>query len=146
MVEENIKLVYYVLKKFNLSFDQEALSYGMEGLFLASKGYDGSAKFSTYAHVCIYNKICEYLRMKRKTDIPVSEIFDEGQRDNSLEIKSAIDYTVSRYSGPKRLIIDTWFDLDFNQRETAKATGFSTAYVHQTVLSFRSRLKKELEE
>ena len=144
MIEENLKLVYFVLKKFNLSFDEEAQSYALEGLFLAAKNYTGG-KFSTYAYVCIYNKICEYLRIKYKTDIPVGEIFDEGSVDNSLEINDAIMYVVNTYSGPKRFIIDTWFSVDFSQAETARVTGYSAAHVNQTILNFRSKLRKELE-
>lgn len=146
MIEENINLAYFVLNKFNLAFDNEALSYALEGLFLASKTYDGKAKFSTYAHVCIYNKVCEYLRIKYKTDTPVEQIFDEGLCDDSLEIRSAIDYVLNSFSGTKRTIIDTWFETDFNQRSTASVTGYSTAYINKTVLEFRSKLKIELED
>lgn len=146
MVEENLKLVYHVLKKFNLSFDEEAFSYAAEGLFLAANSYSNtSGKFSTYAYVCIYNKICEYLRIKYKTDVPVGEVFDEGSVDNSLEVNDAIRYVVNTYSGPKRLIIDTWFSVDFSQAETARVTGYSAAHVNQTILNFRSKLRKELE-
>lgn len=145
MVEDNIKLAYYVLKKFNLSFDDEAISYALEGLFLASKSYNGTSKFSTYAHVCIYNKICEYLRL-RNHDIPVPEVFDEGYCDSSLEITSTIEYVKNTFNGTPRLIIDTWFDLDFNQRETAKVTILSVSYVNKVILEFRRRLKTELED
>jgi len=145
MVEENIKLAYFVLKKFNLSFDTEALSYALEGLFLASKSYNGSVKFSTYAHVCIYNKICEYLRL-RKNDIPVPEVFDEGYCDSNLEITSTIEYVQNRFKGTPRLIIDTWFELGFNQRETAKELTLSVSYINKVILEFRRRLKTELED
>ena len=77
LVEENIKLVYHLLHKHHLAYDEEAISVAMEGLLNAANTYDDkkNIQFSTYASVVIYNSLNHYLRSskaKKRTAVIVS--------------------------------------------------------------------------
>ena len=69
LIEDNINLVYYVVKKYypNYLHDEDIIQEGMVGLCKAVNGYDSDkSKFSTYATQCILNQIRYYFRQNSK--------------------------------------------------------------------------------
>lgn len=79
LVNENIRLVGYAMKTIGLHWqiDEEAYSYGLEGLWNAARTFDETQniKFSSYAVRCILNNIYNCLnkekrdRIKRSTTV-----------------------------------------------------------------------------
>ena len=72
MIEENKGLVYSAIHKYFLSNEPEAESIAFNALYLAAITYDkdnaSHAKFSSYAYVCIQNRLGDLIRkMKNKT-------------------------------------------------------------------------------
>ena len=62
LVEENLKLVYFVINKNYPTFkkDEDVIQAGMVGLCKAAKSFDESkSKFSTYASRCILVEIAK---------------------------------------------------------------------------------------
>ena len=76
IILENQKLVYYMVKKFNIVPDnyEDFVSVGTIGLIKAVATFDASKdiKFATYAARCIENEILMYLRRNNKTKLEVS--------------------------------------------------------------------------
>lgn len=68
VISDNMGLVYKQLHRFNLQYDDDALSLGMEALMNAAKtySYKKKAAFSTYATACIYNAVAGLLRKRQK--------------------------------------------------------------------------------
>lgn len=69
LIEENMKLVYFLISKYYPSFiqDEDTIQEGMVGLCKAASTWDESkSKFSTYASQCILNEIKEYFRKSIK--------------------------------------------------------------------------------
>ena len=76
IILENQKLVYYLVKKFNVVPDnyEDFVSVGTIGLIKAVATFDASKdiKFATYAARCIENEILMYLRRNSKIKAEVS--------------------------------------------------------------------------
>lgn len=167
-------LVYKQLHKFGLVDDPDAISYAFEALYNAIQSYktDKNSKFSTYATVCIYNRLGSYVRslntqiLQNTTsyDAPINE---EGMTmldvlDSSAGIDDAImldctinDITVciilcmNELSNElHRKIVGTWVDSGFSMTHTniADMLGCTQSYVSQVIKVFRYNLKKKLEE
>ena len=69
LIEDNINLVYYVIKKYypNYLYDEDIVQEGMVGLCKAVNAYDSDkSKFSTFAARCILNQIKYYFRKNSK--------------------------------------------------------------------------------
>lgn len=69
LVEENIKLVYFVLHKYYPTYvkDEDIVQSGMLGLCNAADTWDESkSEFSTYATKCISNEIGKEFRRRNK--------------------------------------------------------------------------------
>jgi RNA polymerase sigma factor (sigma-70 family) len=148
MVEQNIGLAHAQIHKFKLGNDDDAYSYAYEGLFLAAKGFDAEKgyKFSTYATSCIYNKLCEYLRIKARAPLVLfdDEVADRIEAEDLLSYSITVDNinaTLNEFSSTHKLILTTWFKLGFNQRTTGKQLGYSQGYINKVVASFRYKLK-----
>lgn len=168
VIVDNTGLVYHQLHKFNLAYNEDAVSYAMEALWKAASTYDESrnCKFSTYASTCIYNGIMMYLRVSSKEQLldTVSleaELNEDGltyvdliagSNDIELEqfstISTAISKVLDRICNDKhKEIITKWIESNFEatQTELAKELGFSQAQVSRILSIFKNKLKKELE-
>lgn len=172
LVKDNKGLAYHQLHRFNLAYDEDAVSYAMEALFKAAKTYDSDKNitFSTYASACIYNGIQAYLREINKRRVPSSslEIFMNEHGDtyvpsSSFKVKSAEDEVMAltieeiyglawkvvdtfKHSGAAYKCIKLWIESDFTLKtvEIAPLVGCSQPSASKALNAFRNKLKEEL--
>lgn len=173
LIELNVGLVRKQLIKFGFQYDTDALCVGYEALYKAiitfkpSKGH----KFSTYATVCIYNRLGSYLRSLNTEiikctvsyDAPLSEdlvlldtLHSTLSADGQIVEESSISYiketvaiclsTVTNTT--KKSILELWIKSEFLMSHTdiAEALNYSQSYVSQVIRNFRKELKQKLEE
>jgi DNA-directed RNA polymerase specialized sigma subunit len=178
VIEELIVLNYGLMqkqiKKFGMYNDPDALSFAYESLYKAIITYnvENKHKFSTYATVCIYNRLGSYVR-SIKTQIVLntlsyeSTVSEDGKTlldtfeskstaDGELlsecgiqDVYEAIDYCIRSTTNPlHRMIVSIWVETDFKASYTsiAKAAGCTQSYVSQVIRIFKSTLKKKLGE
>lgn len=97
IAEENMKLVYYVVKNFQNSgipYDELA-SIAIVGYAKALNAYDTSrdVKFSTYAVNCIRNEILFFLRKEKghmKNNISMNTILSMDKNGNNLSLEDTV--------------------------------------------------------
>lgn len=177
VVEELIKLneglIGKQLKKFGLVGDPEALSLGYEALYKAIMTFNTSRsnKFSTYATVCIYNKLGSYVRsintaINKNTISYDAPVDDKGtthldrfesaltadrrllEETGVKEIMQCVEQCIAEVnSKTQRNILEYWRESMFRatHREIASKLDCSQSYVSQTLNRFRSNLKNKLE-
>ena len=95
LIEDNMKLVYYVVNKYYPTYmhDEDVIQEGMYGLCQAAKNYDPTkTKFSTYAVVCIKNRLRYYIKSQSRHYGVLSTDFDVKGKDGGNE--SFIDFIV----------------------------------------------------
>lgn len=96
IMKENIKLVYYVAKRFAIPEREyeEVISIGMIGLMKAAKSFEKSKniKFSSYAYNCIYNEIAMYFRKLKiyMNDVSLNQPICYDQKGNELTVEELI--------------------------------------------------------
>lgn len=174
MVKDNIGLAYHQLHRFNLAYDDDAISYAIEALFKAAKTYDSDKNitFSTYASACIYNGIQMYLRDTNKKRVPTTplDIFtnehgDEWAPSEAFKVSSAEDEVMSITTGEiyglSNKIVDTfrcgsaahkclkaWVESDFTLKTTelAALVGCGQPTASRAIKAFRNKLKEELKK
>lgn len=171
----NKGLVYKQLTKFGMLNDHDAISLAYEALYIAINTYDISKDnaFSTYATVCIYNKLGSLVRkQKSSTNIdtvsyyaPVDgtdkltylEVLEsDEQADTSImrkqtmsNINASIERCYSKVKNPThKAIISLWKDSNFTMTHLniSKEVNCSQTYVTRIINSFRAELKKHLME
>ena len=106
LIEENMKLVYYLINRYYPTFnqDEDVIQEGMIGLIKAADSWDESKnKFSTYASVCILNRIRNYFKVYMKGESHLS--LDRPLASDSLE-----DGTFATFGD---LVVDDSCDVDF---------------------------------
>lgn len=177
-INEHKGLIFDCIHKFHLSDDQEAESIGYWALLRAIQTYDETqkAKISTYATVCIYNALGNYVReLKRKRQLELvsynAPAFANSKEEyaehlpvhtqvRSLEesyikneyyvfIKRIVQEEKNKLTNPTiYTVVDIWIDSDFikDTKEIAKEAGVSQSYVSQVLNRFRYSLRKRLEE
>ena len=175
LIVDNMGLVYKQLHRFKRAYDADAFSFAMEALMNAARTYDSkqNTAFSTYATVCIYNAIGNYLRHLNKKNqihtVSYNELLSEdgngtfeyvlgtGQNPEDEIVANerykvllkAFDELLNDSSNDTvRLIIEYWRDSDFtaSQTDIARATGLTQSHVSRTLSAFRHKLKQKLEE
>lgn len=97
LAEENISLVYYIVKRFeNTNIDQdELLSVALVGYEKALSKFnpDKKTKFSTFAYRCIQNEIYYFIRNEKKIcekNISLSATISTDKNGNDLEVADTI--------------------------------------------------------
>ena len=97
MAEENVSLVYYVVKMFSnsgIAYD-ELVSIGMVGYAKALSAFnkERNVKFSTYAINCIKNEILFFLRKERnhmKNNVSMNFVLSTDKNGNNLSLEETI--------------------------------------------------------
>ena len=173
-ISDNMGLVYKQLHRFNRAYDDDAFSHALEALSNAARTYDESKSvaFSTYASVCIYNKIAWYLREEARVKLQVISYEEpaidgtdvrlvdtladpEATEDNILKnelydnLWRAFDIVYNSLPNDvSKQIIALWRESEFTASQTvlAQNTGVSQAHVSRTLSAFKHKLKKEMEE
>jgi len=175
MIEDNKGLVYKQLHRFNLAYDNDAISYAFETLHRAVVTYDKSKKvaFSTYASSCIYNTIVWYLREKARdeklqvvsfeepvndcTEITIADTLTTNEtaetaylaRELNDMIWLAFDKVYDKLPNEiSKTIIRIWRESDFTIRQVdlAREAQTSQAHVSRTLCVFKHKFKKEMED
>lgn len=177
VINELITLNYGLLKaqlfKFYLYDDPDALSFAYEALLKAINTFDGSKnnKFSTYATVCIYNRLGSYVRSlhNQKVEVVYYEdsvieggptllnVIDSGVRtdhgvlikDHIVDVKTVVNLLIDGTSNAlQRRIFVVWRDSEFKATHENIATivGCTQSYVSQVIKKFSKKVKYKLEE
>ena len=166
IMRDNKGLMYKQLHKFNLAYNEDAISYAMEALWNAAKTFNPNAgiKFSTYASTCIYNGIMMYFRVSEEkldvtsydevnedglslldslADIPVC---DQKRIEQIYDLMYKVADTMTRESQVK--LVYAWIDSNFEakQRELAAQFDVTQAAVSRTLGIYKNKLKQELED
>lgn len=164
VIQDNLGLMYKQLKRFNLGYNDDAISYAMEALWSAAKTFDPDAgiKFSTYATTCIYNGIMRYFRdSKNKLDC-ISYETDVAEDIKLIDMLADTPYTEDRIDAIYELLYDladectkashtevirAWIDSNFeiSQRELAKRFGYTQSAVSRILVVYKYKLRQELE-
>lgn len=174
LIKKHEGLMYKQLHKFGLAHDHEAISLAYESLYNAIKSFDNSTghKFSTYATVCIYNRLGSYVRslntqilqntISYETPVgdygmtlmdtlksPKSADTDVLAEDGVSNIYNAMSECASELSNPLHFkIISFWIASGFKMSTTELAVRASCtqSYASQTLKVFKHKLKKKLGE
>jgi RNA polymerase sporulation-specific sigma factor len=168
-------LVYTQLHKFGRANDDEAYSCAVDALVRAIDTYDDSKNitFATYASVCIYNAIGDYLRrITKKSSIttvsyndPIYPGSNQTYFDTLQDESNVVDDVLTEelygklweafdkaYAGltseQAKLAIDCWRESEFTatQSDIARAVGLTQSYVSRVLSAFKHKIKIELEE
>lgn len=176
-IADNTGLIFKQLKKFYLANDPEAESIGYEALYHAILNFDQekNIRFSTYASVCIYNALGNYVRtMNKQRQLEVisynniaytedgADCEYESFLSNSVDIEAnvlkqelckAVREEFQRLydnltNEKHRVILGIWRDSDFEASMVtiAKEAGVSQPYVSQVINSFKHNMKERMEE
>lgn len=168
MLENNLKLVFYVLiKRFpTYAYNEDIYQIGCIGLWQAVKGYkDSVGAFSSFACACIYNQVAMALRKQRKSndysfisfDEPLFEGSDLSVSDSIVDVSSEIEFTNIEYSDTKKNVIKAINRLNsteqrvlnlsmsgMNQGDIAKIMSSSQPNISRSLSSARAKLKRYL--
>lgn len=173
LIELNHGLVYAQLRKFYLEDDPDAVSLAYEALFKAILNFEPSKnhKFSTYATICIYNRLGSYVRSLNTQLILNTISYDQCIDEDGMAILdkfespfTAEDEAISSYGVSSTLqalkecynalknplhkkIVGAWIESYFEKTHTviAEELQCSQAYVTQVLKSFKNTLKNKLE-
>lgn len=161
LIQNNIKLVYYWLFKYNLLGNPDAESFAMEALWRAAKTYDETiAKFSTIATVCIRNALYAYIKtaafaeLQENRAIPDNTIgYDSPEQtivdaERVQNIRRSIDAATQRFTGNAKVVIELWVASEFKRTATdiGSEVGVSQSYASQAIRMFRRYFKEEMHE
>lgn len=174
VIEDNMGLVYMQLHRFQLAYNEDAISYAMEALFKAAKSFEEGKglQFSTYAMACIYNGIQMYFRdigKKRIECVPMEDftnehgdVFvpsrsfkvcsaeDECTHQSTCSIYDAVYRVYDNFKGSEkaRKAVLLWIESDFTLTtiELAERADYSQPSVSRALNAFRIKLKEELDK
>lgn len=168
----NYGLIHSQLEKFHLVGDPDAISYGYEALYKAIITFDHSkdTRFSTYATVCIYNRLGSYVRALN-TSIRLNTVsYEVSTKDGPLidllhssltadsevlsdcgidVIRACIEECISLIPNElHRSIVNLWVDSDYTMTQVniAKVLGCTQTYVSQVLKTFKHKLGGKLNE
>lgn len=161
LIEDNMKLVYYVINKYYPSYlgDEDVVQEGMLGLCRAANNYDPSkTKFSTYAVICIKHQILYYLRSRSKHNGTLSLDYDvKGEERNcepfvnfivgELDVDTVwVDFKTfySTLTENEKNIID--LSLYYSPTEIGEMLGKTMHNVHSTKSKIKRKWRKFLEK
>ncbi|MBU5479448.1 RNA polymerase sporulation sigma factor SigK [Eubacterium sp. MSJ-13] len=98
LIEKNLRLVAYIVKKYNTS-DRELddlLSIGTIGLIKGVDSFDGSKKIrlATYCARCIENEILMYIRTEKKSskNVYLYDSIGSDKEGNEISLIDVIEY------------------------------------------------------
>ena len=97
LIERNLRLVAYIVKKYQSATDdmEDLLSIGTIGLIKAVVTFDSgkSVRLATYAARCIENEILMYLRTKKKIsrEISLYEPIGTDREGNEIQLFDVIE-------------------------------------------------------
>jgi len=169
LVQLNYGLLHAQLKKFYLVNDPDAISYGYEALYKAILTFTpGKSAFSTYATVCIYNRLGSHIRSLNTQIITNTGSYEEVAYEelrliDTLESPDTVDESILSEAGVEyfhkvfkyclkelvrsdlhKQIISLWYDSNFTMTHAkiAEELGCAQSYVSQTIKWFKASMKQ----
>ena len=168
----NYGLLNRQLAKFYLYNDPDALSYAYEALYKAIITFDPAKnhQFSTYATVCMYNRIGSYIRSLHNNAVELTyyeesvnadgstllDVIDNGVRaddetimkDTVIEALIIVDDIILTLNSTQRRIAYAWRDSNFvlTHALIAEQVGCTQSYVSQVIKRLNKLIKNKLEE
>ena len=176
LVEHNLRLVAYIVKKYQGSEEEmeDLISIGTIGLIKAVNTFklEKNIKLATYASRCIENEILMYLRRttKLKSEVSLDEPLNVDWDGNELLLSDILgtendvvyhrlEDEVNRmllYGAMKKLeprekeLMEMRFGLksgkEMTQKEVADKLGISQSYISRLEKRIISRLQKEIKK
>ena len=176
LIERNLRLVAYLVKKYNSSDlpQEDLISIGTIGLIKAVNTFtpERSIKLATYASRCIGNEILMYLRKSSNrrqeasideplnidgdgnelllSDVLSSEENQVGQRLEQDAERARLRRSVEQLSPRERQIMELRFGLldgvERTQKEVADAIGISQSYISRLEKRIIRQLREQLGE
>lgn len=98
LIEKNLRLVAYIVKKYNTSEREldDLLSIGTIGLIKGVDSFDGSKKIrlATYCARCIENEILMYIRTEKKSakNVYLYDTIGSDKEGNEISLIDVIEY------------------------------------------------------
>lgn len=176
LIERNLRLVAYLVKKYNSSDlpQEDLISIGTIGLIKAVNTFrpDKKIRLATYASRCIENEILMHFRAQRKLqgEVSLSEAIETDKAGNALYLQDVVgaddtmqedlegreDQQLIRRLVAERLtpreadVIRRRYGLDGHppqtQRQVAAAYGISRSYVSRIEKRALEKLEAALRE
>ena len=167
IITNNLGLVGYALKYFNIknSYDyQDYFQEGTIGLIKAVKHFnsDSSFSFSTYAYKCIKNEICKYAKKESKYSnlISLNQIICDDVELGDLLIDSAkdiIDIIIENETLEKlnniineylneieKIVVDMYYLNNCNQNDIADILNIKQYKVSRINFRLLKKLKDKM--
>ena len=169
LIEKNLRLVAYIVKKYNTS-DRELedlISIGTIGLIKGVDSFDGSKniRLATYCARCIENEILMNIRTEKKTsrNVYLYDSIGSDKEGNEINLIDVIEYEdedivekITQDERIKRLLSGREQDIirkrygigGFKiktQREIAAEYGISRSYISRIEKSALLKLRKSYE-
>lgn len=165
LIKKHTRLIYYILIKFKLNNDNEAISAGYDGLLKAIKTFDESKgfKFSTYASKVIYNEVLMMLRKTKKYRETITLNNNISEKKEYLDLVEDKSHNLARSDYYRTLeelkevalqtlsvrhqnIVSTWLDngCTIQQVEVAKQYNITQPQISRIISRFKRRLKDML--
>jgi len=172
LVERNMRLVVYIVKKYfsNCEDQDDLISIGTLGLIKAVDTFDAEkgARFATYASKCLQNEILMHFRSQKRSagNISLYDAIDYDREGNELSfidiicvddtIAEDLDQKIKRGQAlhavrelldtREREIVRMRYGLDggapLTQREVAVDMGISRSYVSRLEKSALEKIKE----
>ena len=156
MIEENMNLVYFLVRKYYPTFvtDEDLIQCGMIGLCQAADSWDENlGAFSTFASKCILNEFCREFKRRNKSVSAISlshkKYDEEGEKSEIGDFIAGdedvdfFDYEsfIKRLSElDKEILKHREFGLTC--KEIGEITGYSTSHVNQRLRMIRHLWRK----
>lgn len=141
LVQSNIKQVIKIAKTFN--YDgielEDLISEGVIGIMMAIDRFDAKkgTKFSSYAHIWIYNRVAKYVRDNGKTVKYPSSLIHKA-----LQIKKYCDAYSSKHNrNPSFERIQQKFKLTRTQLHKMMCSFFPMENIHKNVCGGLSNIE-----
>ena len=167
---ENQIMVYYVIHKYfiicgdcyiGLAYD-DFIQIGNMGLWKACVSYDAKkAKFSTYAHVCIYNEISVAIKRAARNKLLNNAISlhasisgdkkcelqdviadpESGMLSSNSDISLFFNDFISSLSGREKAIVKLRI-LGYSRKSISPIIGLSQPHISRILLKIRGKYKE----
>ena len=158
LVEDNIKLVYFVIHKLGLKLDDDLVSEGKVALIIAARGYnpDKGVKFSTYATKTIKGYIMTYVNKRR----PIIKPFRNGTKfmqapmvdiddtiltemvsvDEDMHSQIFVDEFIKSLDKREQIVVKGLLE-DKTQSEIGEDLAISQVQVYRIINGIRGKLR-----
>lgn len=158
MFEDNIPLVYFLVKKYYPTFagNEDVIQEGKIGLWQGVQTYDESkGKLSSYLASCIINGFRNYIRkeMKHVGTLSLDYTYEEdcpmmesvvGEEDILNVSWLDADVFIKSLTGLEKTVFD-YVKLGYTQTEVAEVLGYTHQYIGLIHRNIKSKWRKYID-